>query len=433
MFNAAMDDIATAFNTPQPTAYGGTGATSAVGGWDALSAKGIDIASASTINLTTATGARVDITGTTTITGVTMPDGAVRFGRTTGIVQFTASATLLINKSAATNLTSAVGDQFMFTRDGSVVSVTSLGGGTLASTTQAGIVELATNAETIAGTSSTLVPTVNNLYFPTGYISGFLMTPDADASNDFSMAVGSARSSDDTTNIVLGSALIKQVDATWVVGTNQGGRFYTTLVAGSQVYAYIIKDPVNNLIDWGYSDNATNPTGGASYPAAYTKYTRVAGFWRSAGSVNQAPRVYSREADFADGQWTLYTPTYTSFGTATGSSVFSRRVGDTLQIRGKFTAGTTTGGEARMTLGYNGVNANVNSDATKVSSLQAAGLLLRSASVAGSWNTLIESNVGYLTFGAQTSSTAALAKLVGTAVIASGDLSITADVPISGW
>ena len=105
--------------------------------------------------------------------------------------------------------------------------------------------------------------------------------------NDFSMAVGSARSSDDTTNIVLGSALIKQIDATWAVGTNACGRFFTTLTAGSQIYAYVIKDPVNNLIDWGYSDNASNPTGGASYPAAYTKYARVAGFWRSAGSVNQ--------------------------------------------------------------------------------------------------------------------------------------------------
>jgi hypothetical protein len=42
-------------------------------------------------------------------------------------------------------------------------------------------------------------------------------------------------------------------------------------------------------------------------------------------------------------------------------------------LRGKFTGGTSTAVEAQMTLGFNGTNANVTSDAKKVPSIQLAG------------------------------------------------------------
>src|SRR5688572_28653020 len=70
MFNSAMDDVAQTFNTVQPIVYGGTGAATAVGGADALSTKGADIASAGTTNIAAATGDYVHITGTTTITAL---------------------------------------------------------------------------------------------------------------------------------------------------------------------------------------------------------------------------------------------------------------------------------------------------------------------------------------------------------------------------
>jgi hypothetical protein len=57
--------------------------------------KGTDIASAATINLTTATGNYVHVTGTTTITGITIPVGAERDVIFDGILDLTHSAALL--------------------------------------------------------------------------------------------------------------------------------------------------------------------------------------------------------------------------------------------------------------------------------------------------------------------------------------------------
>jgi hypothetical protein len=166
--NSVIDDIYSIFNTARPLAYGGTGGTSQITGWDGLSAKGTDIASAGTINLTTATGPRVDITGTATITAVTLAAGSIRIARATGIFQITASASLVVNKSTSVNYTTAVGDLLIFTADGSVVSVTAIGsGGTAATTSAAGIVELATTTEAFQASSSTLAVTpagLANLY-----------------------------------------------------------------------------------------------------------------------------------------------------------------------------------------------------------------------------------------------------------------------------
>lgn len=133
--------------------------------------------------------------------------------------------------------------------------------------------------------------------------------------------------------------------------------------------------------------------------------------------------------------WVAYTPTFSGFGTATSVSIWSRRVGDTLEIRGVFTSGTVVASEARLTLGFNGTNANVTSDAVKVALLQVAGVAVRSGGAAAvSIYTLIESNVGYITFGIQNTSGAALVKADGNGFLANvTSLSITAQVPISGW
>lgn len=132
--------------------------------------------------------------------------------------------------------------------------------------------------------------------------------------------------------------------------------------------------------------------------------------------------------------WVTYTPTFTGFGTAASVSIWSRRVGDTLMLRGKFTSGTVTAVEARMTLGFNGTNANVTSDATKVASIQLAGIGAYGAAAAVTPTVLIESNVGYVTFGQQAAGTAGMTKATGTGFIANSTVfSFTAEVPISGW
>lgn len=75
-------------------------------------AHGSDIASAGTINLTTATGNLIDVTGTTTITAVTLADGATRIVRFTGALTLTNGASLVLPTGA--NLTTAAGDYAIF-------------------------------------------------------------------------------------------------------------------------------------------------------------------------------------------------------------------------------------------------------------------------------------------------------------------------------
>lgn len=91
-------------------AQGGTAATTAVAGGDALSVKGADIASATTTDLSTATGQYVHITGTTTITAFgTMAAGVKRQIEYTGALTLTHNATSLILLIGA-NRTTAAGD-----------------------------------------------------------------------------------------------------------------------------------------------------------------------------------------------------------------------------------------------------------------------------------------------------------------------------------
>lgn len=74
--------------------------------------QGADIASATTINLDTATGNLVDVTGVTTITTVTLAQGRARWVRFTGILTLTNGASLVLPSAA--NITTAAGDYALF-------------------------------------------------------------------------------------------------------------------------------------------------------------------------------------------------------------------------------------------------------------------------------------------------------------------------------
>lgn len=84
-----------------------------------LQVKGSDIASATTTDLSTATGNCVDITGTTTITALgTQQAGTVMYLRFIGVLTLTYNATSLILPSSA-NITTAAGDTATFESLGS--------------------------------------------------------------------------------------------------------------------------------------------------------------------------------------------------------------------------------------------------------------------------------------------------------------------------
>jgi hypothetical protein len=158
----------------------------------------------------------------------------------------------------------------------------------------------------------------------------------------------------------------------------------------------------------------------------------TAGFVLTANSG--APPSWQAGTSLQLTAWQAYTPTITGFGTPTSVEIWSRRVGDTLEIRGGFTSGTSTGVEARLTLGYLGTNANVTSSNTKITSIQYAGSGALSVANAPSNNTLIEANVGYITFGIQGSGIGGLNKLLGSSMLASGNrISFLAAVPVDSF
>lgn len=128
-----MSDVLTDLNSWSTTAGSNlpTGATNIGTGLDDnlgqiqavvrkyLATKGADIASASTTDLSTATGLRVDITGTTTITAFgTLTAGMWKVLKFTGILTLTYNATSLITPGAA-NITTAAGDYAFVTSLGS--------------------------------------------------------------------------------------------------------------------------------------------------------------------------------------------------------------------------------------------------------------------------------------------------------------------------
>lgn len=130
-----------------------------------------------------------------------------------------------------------------------------------------------------------------------------------------------------------------------------------------------------------------------------------------------------------------YTPTFTGFGIVSSVNVVSWRDGAFLKIQGRFTAGTTTATEARISLGFGGVDSNVTSKST-LPTLQIVGVAGDASSSATFFGvyTTIEASKTYITFSAQTSTTNAQAKANGSNIASSSvAFSFETTVPIEGW
>jgi hypothetical protein len=262
-----------------------------------------------------------------------------------------------------------------------------------------------------------------------GLITGLAITNNgADATNDLDIAVGSAASDTSPFYLMqLGSAITKRIDANWAVGTNQGG-LDTGAVGNGIYYEWEIQRSDTGVTDALISLSSTAPT----MPANYDRKALIGKMARTAG-VNNAPRSYSQKGPTP---WVAYTPTFTGFGVVTGISMFSRQNGENIEIMGRFTVGTPTAVEARMSLGFNGTDSNIVSDATLVPSIRSCGLATYDNVLSGTQvpMVLIESNVGYLTFGLQSGAFAGLTKRNGNVFASTGwAVSLNAILPISGW
>lgn len=119
--------------------------------------------------------------------------------------------------------------------------------------------------------------------FPPGHIFGLGMSNAADATNDITVAAGSARDEDDTVDMVLTAAITKRIDAAWAVGTNQGG-INTGAVADNTWYEVVlIMRTDTGVVDVMFTTTANRGT----LPTSYTKFRRI-GWVRRGSATNLA-------------------------------------------------------------------------------------------------------------------------------------------------
>lgn len=149
-------------------------------------------------------------------------------------------------------------------------------------------------------------------------------------------------------------------------------------------------------------------------------------------TCNQNAKAYGSAVT----DWVAYTPTFTGFGTVSAISVYSKRTGDTLQIRGNFTTGTVSASTASMSLGYGGVNLNV----TTTSALPAANTVLGKGNIASNSATNFSGftcigvpSFQYMYFGTETSTSNGYTATSGTSFPSTTAMSFFFEVPILGW
>lgn len=132
--------------------------------------------------------------------------------------------------------------------------------------------------------------------------------------------------------------------------------------------------------------------------------------------------------------WMSYTPVFTAFGTVTNVNMFSRRVGDTLEVMGSFQAGSGAG-DCSFSLGHNGVEGGLEVSSTKFpDAISHVGTAVRNIS-AGTYfgaYTIAERAATSIKFSVQTSSVSGLTPVSGTS-FGSVRISVRASVPIQGW
>jgi hypothetical protein len=272
-YNTLMDDFAATFNVDVPVSQGGTGASTAA---DARENLGVDAALA----YTTKSGAYTAVAGDKN-----------------GVIRFTAAATLTLTAAATLEA-----NWFCTVIAGSGIVVIDpnaseqINGGSvfvIPSGFAAGIV-----CDGSAFRTTFLAPIAesSNALAPRNHLGGLTLSNNVtDATNDIDIAVGSCMDSTNTYMLALTSAITKQLDALWVVGTNQGG-LDTGSASDTTYHVHLIKRLDTGVVDVLFSTSATSPT----LPANYTVFRRIGSIIRASGSI----RAFSQFRD----EFLLSTP-----------------------------------------------------------------------------------------------------------------------------
>lgn len=148
---------------------------------------------------------------------------------------------------------------------------------------------------------------------------------------------------------------------------------------------------------------------------------------------NNSTNVYSSTNGNYD--WTSYTPIFTGFGTVASPECFHQRTGSNLNIKCKFTSGSTIASEARVSLPNSLTSAGV----SLIPSTIIAGVAIRGTAVVNfgrNQSILVQPSVTYLNFSAITdgSTINPLTPQTASALYGNSEaISFFASIPISGW
>jgi hypothetical protein len=148
----------------------------------------------------------------------------------------------------------------------------------------------ATAAEVLAGTEAAKAIAPDHLAeagitaaLPTNHLSGLALSNAADTEHDLTIAVGKARDATDAVDMTLASALTKQGDAEWAVGTAAGGfAAGESMPATGTVHVWLIKRSDTGVVDVLFNDHATSALA-PTLPANYD-YKRLIGSYRTSSS-----------------------------------------------------------------------------------------------------------------------------------------------------
>jgi hypothetical protein len=116
---------------------------------------------------------------------------------------------------------------------------------------------------------------------PRMWVSGLVISRDTDTDHDISISAGEARDATNAHNLILSSALVKQIDAAWAVGTNQGGMDTGSVTTATWYFVWLIKRSDTGVVDALFSTSSTSPT----MPTDYD-YKRLIGMVKTDGSSN---------------------------------------------------------------------------------------------------------------------------------------------------
>jgi hypothetical protein len=195
-----------------------------------LDKKSSGLASASTVDLSTATGNYVEISGSTTIASFgTVTSGTEMIAYFTGAPLLTHHATQL-RCPGLRDLQLKVGDRIHLRSDAS-------GNWTV---------------------TAVLRNLVGERVLPRNFLDGFILSNGTDAVNDIDISAGEATDSTNTANISNPNTLVKQIDAPWTVGSAAGGfPSGLTLTNDTQYHMFEIKRSDTGVIDAGFDTSLT--------------------------------------------------------------------------------------------------------------------------------------------------------------------------------